>query len=317
MKSRPYEEGSIDSMTPIHHPSKMRFLVACSTCKRQYDASKLKEGSQFRCLCGTSLTVPQSRPHDADVVRCSSCGGPRLQGKPSCAFCNADFTLHERDLHTICPGCMTRVSDRAKYCHHCACPLLPAAEAGQPTEHLCPACGDSTELTSRRIDTAGVTVLECPRCAGLWVNGDEFAVLTEKSRSIGSPFEREQSPLPNTVAPSNTAPTPSEPLYRPCPLCSKLMNRRNYGRRSGVIIDSCGGHGIWFDAHELDRVLRWIRSGGEAAAKRRDKEEKASEKRQVESQRFYEISESDSARYAGGPGAMAELLRWLSGAFFN
>ncbi len=40
------------------------------------------------------------------------------------------------------------------------------------------------------------------------------------------------------------------------------MNRRNFGRHSGVIVDICGSHGIWFDAQELAQVVRWVRSGG-------------------------------------------------------
>jgi Zn-finger nucleic acid-binding protein len=44
------------------------------------------------------------------------------------------------------------------------------------------------------------------------------------------------------------------------------MNRTNFGRRSGVVIDRCKDHGVWFDAAELDAVLRFIREGGEALA---------------------------------------------------
>ena len=39
-------------------------------------------------------------------------------------------------------------------------------------------------------------------------------------------------------------------------------NRRNYSGASGVIIDLCKTHGIWFDADELARILVWIRAGG-------------------------------------------------------
>jgi hypothetical protein len=42
---------------------------------------------------------------------------------------------------------------------------------------------------------------------------------------------------------------------------------RHYGRRSGVIIDVCRNHGIWFDADELPRILEWIRQGGLAQAR--------------------------------------------------
>ena len=34
-----------------------------------------------------------------------------------------------------------------------------------------------------------------------------------------------------------------------------MMNRQNFGRRSGVIIDVCKGHGVWFEPGELSAVL--------------------------------------------------------------
>ena len=51
------------------------------------------------------------------------------------------------------------------------------------------------------------------------------------------------------------------------------MHRMNYGRRSGVIVDTCREHGVWFDAQELDAILRWIQKGGEDRAQQQLKEE--------------------------------------------
>jgi hypothetical protein len=58
------------------------------------------------------------------------------------------------------------------------------------------------------------------------------------------------------------------------------MNRLNYGRVSGVIIDACKDHGIWFDAEALTRILDWIHKGGAEVTAReegRDTREKAQE----------------------------------------
>ncbi len=60
----------------------------------------------------------------------------------------------------------------------------------------------------------------------------------------------------------------SGPLYRPCPVCGAMMNRVNYARHSGVIINVCQKHGVWFDADELSRILVWVREGGKAEADR-------------------------------------------------
>ncbi len=40
------------------------------------------------------------------------------------------------------------------------------------------------------------------------------------------------------------------------------MQRKNFGRVSGVIVDTCGMHGTFFDAGELQDVLAFVRSGG-------------------------------------------------------
>ena len=128
----------------------LKFLVACSECKRQYDAGGLKPGSKFHCSCGQTIEVPRPRAHDADVVRCSSCSAPRLKGATACGHCGSDYTLHERDLHTICPGCMTRISDRARFCHHCGTAIVPQGEAGRPTKTPCPA----TSTAANRVKVA-------------------------------------------------------------------------------------------------------------------------------------------------------------------
>jgi Zn-finger nucleic acid-binding protein len=244
----------------------MRVLVACPECARQFDASGRPLGSRFRCLCGRQLAVAAQQAHDAAVIRCSSCGAPREQGAAACAFCAGDFTLHERELHTICPACMARVSDRARYCHHCATPLL-AEPLGPLTKHSCPACGDGVFLTSRSLGDDAIPILECQRCAGLWLGRQAFSVVMDRARRDSRTEDDREARRPAPLQRQSGA------LYRPCPECGVLMHRRNYGRRSGVIVDSCTEHGIWFDARELDELLLWVRRGGEAATLRRQEEE--------------------------------------------
>ena len=40
------------------------------------------------------------------------------------------------------------------------------------------------------------------------------------------------------------------------------------GGASGVILDVCRSHGLWFDANELSQLLAWVRCGGLTAARR-------------------------------------------------
>lgn len=232
----------------------MRLIVACPDCKRQYEARGVEPGRRFRCHCGGEITVQRPKGHSAAVVRCSSCGAPRVGNAMSCEHCGADFTIHEQDLQTVCPNCLARVSDKAQYCHHCATALTAELVAGDETEYHCPVCGKDRLLVSRRLTKEQVTVLECEVCAGLWLGLDTFRAM----------LDREEVTL--STAPRGIPAPSSEqrgPRYRACVVCGQLMLRRNLGRGgSGVIIDLCAQHGIWFDADELAQLMAWIRSGG-------------------------------------------------------
>lgn len=247
----------------------MRLLVECSKCRRQYDASHRASGSRFRCHCGNVVNVQEAKGHHARVVNCSACGAARSEGADRCAYCQAQFTLHERDLNTACPHCLALVSDQARFCHHCGIALVPEMEAAVATKFSCPACGDQQTLLSRRLGHEQVTVLECPRCVGFWMGHDAFQQLIEKAKReelpAGTVLSNPQEVAAKFGLPSGaTVPKSQERewRYRPCVVCHELMIRRNYGRESGVILDMCGQHGIWFDAEELARILVWIRAGG-------------------------------------------------------
>jgi Zn-finger nucleic acid-binding protein len=125
-------------------------------------------------------------------------------------------------------------------------------------------------MQSRALGDTGLTALECERCAGLWLGEEVFRSLSERARS-------EEDPAPDAAevrdeAASGIARTASR-AYRRCPVCRSMMNRSNFGRRSGVLVDRCRDHGTWFDDAELQAILRWIRSGGESLAQKRDHEE--------------------------------------------
>jgi Zn-finger nucleic acid-binding protein len=246
-------------------------LAACAGCGRQFDVSAggelagLGGGDRFRCSCGGEVTVPSARPETASVVACSACGGPRQGEAVACRWCGADFTLHELELDAICPRCAARVRRRGAFCHHCALPLTAPDEA-VPTDYRCPSCaaagrdgaaaGEDRLLVSRRVGEGDpLHLFECRRCAGMWLDRDVFHSLVERAR-------QGRSGLP-AASRHGAGPPPTEGWsYRPCPLCSGLMNRRNYGRRSGILLDVCLRHGVWFDHQELPQVLEWVRRGG-------------------------------------------------------
>jgi Zn-finger nucleic acid-binding protein len=262
----------------------MRLLVQCPECQRQYDATQRQIGSRFRCHCGAVVTVQQPKGHEARVVRCSSCGAARGDDHADrCAYCHSSFTLHERDLNTVCPHCLALVSDRARFCHHCGTGLAPELDAGGETDLTCPACGDERRLVSRQVGQEELAILECGSCAGFWLGHEAFRLLIERAQREtlpeGTLLENPRDVAARFGLPAGSVrskPQATDSFYRPCPLCGELMNRRNYGGTSGVIIDLCKGDGIWFDADELARILAWIRSGGVEKAREKKKDQESS-----------------------------------------
>lgn len=108
---------------------------------------------------------------------------------------------------------------------------------------------------------ANVAVLECPVCAGLWLGNAAFSQLAHRALGRAENVDPILAP-PRPVA--DREPTEEGRWrYRNCPECGALMNRRNYGPGSGVIIDVCRQHGLWLDAEELPAILDWIRRGGQ------------------------------------------------------
>jgi Zn-finger nucleic acid-binding protein len=100
------------------------------------------------------------------------------------------------------------------------------------------------------------------------MKGEAAKVLADPAPDL-RPAPKETTP----ARPQPGRPKQAGPLYRSCPVCRKMMARRNYARRSGVIVDTCHEHGMWFDSGELHDLLKWIRRGGLEKAAQFEKEE--------------------------------------------
>lgn len=119
-------------------------------------------------------------------------------------------------------------------------------------------------------------VRECSGCSGLWVDVSSF-------EKICADREQQAAVLGGaSPAPAQSAgDVVSKVRYVPCPECAKLMNRINFARCSGVIVDACRGHGTWFDRDELSSIVEFIRSGGLDAARTREKTQLEEARRQL------------------------------------
>src|SRR5262249_57701330 len=107
----------------------------------------------------------------------------------------AGFSREDRELETVCPHCLARVSDQSKFCHHCGTQLTAEHEAGKETDLVCPACREGSRLVSRQVGAERAEVFECPRCAGFWMGHDSFNRFVERSRQeIVTPRMTPQNP---------------------------------------------------------------------------------------------------------------------------
>lgn len=244
-------------------------LLSCSECHRQYDVGAFPEGARVRCACGHLNTVPPPRARRVEMLHCSNCGGKLASTRQACEYCAAEVKLGDRGIGPACPECFCSTLADAKHCGACGVRLAPEAVLRALVDRPCPRCRKPLS------ECAGddVRYVECTHCAGLWLDEEVFERLSrERERSVAAAV---RGPRP---APGRATPSRSEDVrYLPCPLCGEIMSRRNFAACSGVILDWCRGHGWWFDALELERVLAFLEQGGMERARRAEHERQKNE----------------------------------------
>ncbi len=103
----------------------------------------------------------------------------------------------------------------------------------------------------------GIEIDTCEKCRGIWADFADEKVLLEIKMEVFSVDELRR--LRRQYAPAFSR---QEIRYFPCPICQKLMHRRNWGSHSGVVVDRCENHGTWHDAGEIEKIRDFIRIGG-------------------------------------------------------
>jgi Zn-finger nucleic acid-binding protein len=195
----------------------------------------------------------------------------------------------------------------SKHCPRCGA-AADRIDAPVTAGKKCPRCH-----TAMQVVTLGQQrVLECATCLGLWLTSDSFEKICadkeEHSAVLGSAaLANENRTVPETRV-----------NYIPCPECSQLMNRANFARCSGVIIDLCKKDGVWFDRNELSRIVEFIRSGGLELSRTREKRALDEQRRELnqqqltlEVQRSRSFSMSDAER-ASGIASTSDLINLLT-----
>ena len=239
---------------------------------------------------------------DAAALTCPQCGAAAAADAIKCSFC------HARLATVACPSCFGMVFVGSKHCAHCGATIgaVDSREGKRP----CPrGCG-----TLHRLSLGGVELDECARCSGIWLALDVFQKLCaeEERRTVflGAELDARRTPAASVAT----------VRYVPCPDCATLMNRVNFGKRSGIVLDACSRHGTWFDAEELRRVVEFVRDGGLERARARERMQLEEERRllavkqNIASWGAPQPPQSNDAS-PSATGSVAELLLRLFGTF--
>jgi Zn-finger nucleic acid-binding protein len=238
----------------------------------------------------------------AETLNCPNCGAAISSDSPQCQYCESKLAT------IVCASCFGMMFIGSRHCPHCG---AAAAIAGaSPLASLkCPRC----KVGMSSISIGGEAMRECEQCGGIWLEVAPFericANREEQSAILGGA----------SVGPQLPRHSVSETVrYVPCPQCGQLMNRINFARCSGVVVDVCRGHGTWFDRDELREIVEFIRAGGLELSRQKEKREIEFERQQLKQDKIAAVTrnaahaflEPDEDRLVG-ISATHELLRFV------
>jgi Zn-finger nucleic acid-binding protein len=189
----------------------------------------------------------------------------------------------------------------SKHCPRCGAAATHQVEVSAEGKH-CPRCHSNLTVA----DVGNQKVLECDRCGGLWLDTQSF-------ERICANTENQSAVLGSAHVKAIDSETLAAKIsYVPCPDCSQLMNRINFAHCSGVIIDVCKKHGVWFDRDELSRIVEFIHSGGLELSRNKEKTALEEERRRLQQERIVLDDLHDSDRISGIVSTR-DLLKLLLG----
>jgi Zn-finger nucleic acid-binding protein len=260
-------------------------ILACPTCDGRYDLTGYLPGQQFRCRCGTVMTL-EAESTQAGLLACPQCAAGVSPSASACSYCSTELLLK------ACPRCLSRVFHGHKHCPECGAELDRVAAGSAHADMPCPRC--ETHLRPRLV--GDLCIDECPGCRGLFL--DHVAI----KRIV---IERQQAradallgALPKHAVQEVGQQTK---MYLKCPTCRVVMNRKQFAAGAGVIIDVCKTHGTFFDVGELPQIIEFVREGGLEKAERREIERmREAAKREQANAQYAMMMASHSSTHAAG-----------------
>jgi Zn-finger nucleic acid-binding protein len=166
----------------------------------------------------------------------------------------------------------------------------------------CPRCRQP--LRTRTLSGAVLgSVTECGGCGGVWLTPEMLDRMCASAEAM-----QEATNALLAGRPPRAPPILEKVVYVPCPDCKDLMVRRNFGGDSGVIVDVCGRHGVWFDHAELEKVLAFVRGGGLMRARRREVDRLEKDALRAREQRTTPFEVTSAPLYSGPEYHLGDLF---------
>lgn len=218
------------------------------------------------------------------MAKCKHCSAPLPKKSIICEYCGVrnDIELRNKNIGAKLPKSKRTCPDCLIYLDH--------IDIGKNSRFI---------------------IEKCSRCYGLFFDHHELERLIDQSVDTSYWIDHHklhsllQYPLHKDKI-----------IYRRCPVCNKMMHRKNYSNRSGVIMDYCVDHGIWLDAGELKQIQEWTKLGGKQNAIKDELDKKHRQKRVREQKR---ASLSRSRHYESfsldEPIRLDDVFDMLSGIF--
>jgi Zn-finger nucleic acid-binding protein len=229
----------------------------------------------------------------AKSIGCPSCGGSLKLGARACPYCHSAVATKR------CGDCLAWNLSDARHCQECASTNFDSAEKNadpkspEKTSMKCPRC-ISGNLSARRY--ADLRASECDSCGGLMLDVEMM------NRVVAA---RDHSTALRLALPKRDAKRETEVHYLMCPVCKKSMNRKQFGRISGVVVDVCKTDGVWFDAGELAQVLAFVERGGLEEERKRELDDLQESKRALHNAAIQAAAgDTSSTQSIGGSSAL-------------
>ena len=127
------------------------------------------------------------------------------------------------------------------------------------------------------------TLLDCQTCDGLWIGADAFERLCSSREAQAAVLHQ---PVPEARL------IETRVRYRPCLECGTMMNRVNFAKISGTVVDVCKRHGTFLDRGELQALVQFIHGGGLERARQRQIEDLKEQEQRLRDQELRRLRSS-------------------------